>query len=281
MLNPQELLIDACATRLEHSYARMYGGAEPHVPQIITWACRMALETISNSDALYHDVEHTVMVTLVGQEILRGRHLAEGGITPRDWLHFSLSLLCHDIGYVRGICREDQGGRFSTGRAGETVSVPEGATDAAMTPYHVDRGKHFIRERFGGHKLIDAEEIGRNIELTRFPVPKDTDHQGTLDLPGLVRAADLVGQLADPSYLRKLPRLFAEFQETGANDKLGYHTPADLRRGYAGFFWNVVTPYIRDSLRYLQRTHEGKQWIASLYAHVFAVEHEAPPHSQA
>lgn len=30
----------------------------------------MALENIANSDAFYHNVEHTILVTLVGQEIL-------------------------------------------------------------------------------------------------------------------------------------------------------------------------------------------------------------------
>ena len=76
------------------------------------------------------------MVTLVGQEILRGRHINVGSVTPRDWLHFIVSLLCHDIGYVRGICRGDGDGQYVTNLAGDKVSVPEGSTDAAMTPYH-------------------------------------------------------------------------------------------------------------------------------------------------
>ncbi|MEW5853660.1 MAG: Npun_R2479 family HD domain-containing metalloprotein [Myxococcota bacterium] len=274
MLNPQELLIDALVARMEQSYTRMYGNMEAHFNGILSWAARMALEIISNSDALYHNVEHTVMVTQVGQEILRGKHITEGGVSPRDWLHFTISLLCHDIGYVRGICRDDGDGRYSTGKAGETVAVPPGATDASMTPYHVERGKLFIRERFGGHKIIDAEEIARNIELTRFPVPNDEDHRGTATVPGLLRAADLIGQLADPSYIRKLPALFHEFQETGANEKLNYKNPGDLRRGYAGFYWNVVSPYIKDGLRHLRATQEGKLWIANLHAHVFSVEHD-------
>ncbi len=277
MLNPQELLIEETARRLEVAYGRMYGGLEPGFGEILGWAARMALETIANSDAPYHNVEHTVMVTMVGQEILRGKHVKEGGVTPRDWLHFVISLLCHDIGYVRGICREDADGRYSTGAPGATVEIPDVGTDASMTPYHVERGKRFIRERFANHRLIDAEQIARNIELTRFPVPNDEDHRGTDDLPGLVRAADLIGQLADPGYLRKQPALYFEFEETGANKKLGYKTPADLRKGYAGFFWNVVTPYIRDGLRHLQVTQEGKLWVANLHSHVFAVEHGLLP----
>src|SRR5262245_23351295 len=67
----------------------------------------------------YHDLGHTICVTLVGQEVLRGKHLREGGVSPRDWLHFITSLLCHDIGYVRGICRNDRQGCYVTGQGKE------------------------------------------------------------------------------------------------------------------------------------------------------------------
>lgn len=275
MFNPTELLIDAFVDRLHQSYRRTYGQLEPGYPGIIGWGGHMALEIIANSDALYHDVEHTIMVTLVGQEILKGKHLREGGVSPQDWLHFVISLLCHDIGYVRGVCHDDSDGSYTTGAGEETVTLSAGATDASLTPFHIDRGKRFIRERFAGHPFIDAEVIARNIERTRFPVPDDGDHQGTADYPGLVRAADLIGQLADPHHMRKFPALFYEFEETDTNAKLGYKNPGELRDDYPAFYWNVVNRYIQDGVRYLSLTQEGKQWIANLYAHVFAVEHEA------
>jgi len=190
-----------------------------------------------------------------------------------------LSLLCHDIGYVGGVCRDDRPGVYTTGLDEQTVVLPPGASDEALTPYHVDRGKRFVRERFGGHTIIDAEVIVANIERTRFPVPHDSDHHGTDDYPGLLRAADLIGQLASPSHLRKLPALFYEFEETGVNAALGYKNPSDLRASYPAFFWQVVTPYIQDGLRHLRVTQTGKQWIANLYAHVFAVEHDEPGHA--
>lgn len=276
MFNPTELLIDAFVERLQQAYWRTYSDLKPAYAGIIAWAGRMALENIANSDALYHNVEHTIMVTLVGQEILKGKHLREGGVTPYDWLHFVLSLLCHDIGFVRGVCRDDRLDTLTTGVNEHAISLPPGATDAALAPYHVDRGKRFIHERFAGHDLIDAEMIALNIERTRFPIPNDTDHQGTADYPGLVRAADLIGQLADPHYLRKLAALFHEFAETGMNVQLGYTSPADLRNAYPTFFWQVVHRYIKDGLHHLRITEAGKQWIASLYAHVFSVEHQEP-----
>ena len=274
MFNPMELLINGCVERLQQNYVRTYGQLEPEYPGILSWAGRMALERIANSDALYHNVEHTIMVTLVGQEILKGKHLREGGVSPQDWLHFVISLLCHDIGYVRGVCRNDNPGAYFTGTGDECVALRPGATDASLTPYHIDRGKLFIRERFARHHIIDAEIIAGNIERTRFPVPDDSDHQGTADYPGLVRAADLIGQLADPNHNRKIPALFYEFEETGTNAKLGYQHPDDLRAGYPAFYWNVINRYIQDGIRYLRLTQAGKQWIANLYAHVFAAEHQ-------
>lgn len=273
MFNSAEILINAFVDRLQRAYARNYGALEPSYPEILGWAGRMALERIADSDALYHNVEHTIFVTLVGQEILKGKHMRDGGVSPKDWLHFMIALLCHDIGYVRGVCREDHGDVCTTGRAGETVTLPPGATDAFMMPYHVDRGRLFIRERFGGHGVIDAETVIQYIECTRFPVPQDEDHQTMGDYRGLVRAADLIGQLGDPNYRRKHPALFYEFKETGVADRLGYRTPADLAAAYPSFYWTVVTPYIQDGLRYLHLTQEGKQWIANLHAHVFASEH--------
>ena len=236
---------------------------------------RLALENIATSDAAYHDVNHTIMVTLVGQEILRGRHISVGGVTPREWLHFIVSLLCHDIGYVRGVCRGDRDGRYVINAAGETIGVSDGATDASMTPYHVARSKLFVRERFGKVALVhlDTSEIEANIEHTRFPVPGDEPHAPTDDFPGLLRAADLIGQLADINYLRKTAALFNEFRETGTSKSLKYNSAADLRANYPQFFWKVVAPYIGDALRYLRVTQEGQQWVANLYANVFATEH--------
>lgn len=276
MFNATEILIDTFVQTLRDGYRRTYGGLKPDYEDIIGWAGSMALENIANSDALYHNVEHTILVTLVGQEILRGKHIREGGISCEDWLHCIISLLCHDIGYVKGVCRQDRELErlYSTGRDGTMVALPAGASDASLTPYHVDRAKLFIEERFGGHKLIDAEIIKLNIELTRFPVPVAEDHQDTVNYAGLVRAADLIGQLSDPRYLKKITCLYYEFEETGVNKALGYHHPGDLRRNYSKFYWQGVYPYIKEALHYLSLTQQGKQVIANLYANVFVVEHD-------
>jgi hypothetical protein len=273
MYNATELLIDNFVCQLKDGYRRTYGGWKHDYEDILGWVGSMALENIANSDALYHNVEHTILVTLVGQEILRGRHIREGGVSCEDWLHFVIALVCHDIGYVKGVCRHDREGWYDTG-GGELIHLNFGSSDASLTPYHVDRAKLFVQERFGGHSLIDADRVMRNIELTRFPVPNAEDHQDTLNYPGLIRASDLIGQLSDPRYLKKIGALYYEFEETGVNKALGYRNPGDLRKNYPKFYWNGVFPYVKDGLRYLELTQQGKQVVANLYSNVFVVEHE-------
>lgn len=276
MFNYTEVIINNCVERLQAGYRQNYGSLQPNYAEIIGWATNMALENIANSDALYHNVEHTATVALVGQEILRGKHLSEGKVSCHDWLNLIIATLCHDIGYVKGVCQGDKASEnlYATGLKDMMIHLPDGSTDASLTPFHVARGKLFVEERFGNHHLIDAQVIQANIELTRFPVPVDQDHLDTINYPGLTRAADLIGQLADPKYLKKLPALFYEFEETGANKILGYSSPDDLRKNYPKFFWDSVFGYIQPALRYLEVTLLGKQIIANLYANVFRVEHQ-------
>jgi hypothetical protein len=274
MFNPVEVEFGAFVRRLQRAYRRNYGSLQPDCGDILAWAATMALENIANSDALYHNVEHTILVTLVGQEILRGKHIREGGVSADDWLHVTIALLCHDIGYVRGVCRHDQGGCYASGRDTPPVKLPAGATDAALTPYHVDRGKLFVQERFGGHPRIHVERLQEYIEPTRFPVPLEEDLPQLGGFAAVVRAADLIGQLSDPRYLLRIPALFAEFKETGVAAKLGFEHPGELRANYPTFYWKSVYPYIEPELRYLALTQQGKQVRANLFANVFTVEHE-------
>lgn len=275
MINIHQVIIDKFVEELNKSYKAIYSDLDNGICNILAWAGQLSLENLSNSDALYHNVEHTLMVTTVGQAILRGKHLLEGGVRPRDWLHVTLALLFHDIGFVNGVCKDDKNGLCADG-LGNTIELPLGVTDISLTPYHVDRSKLFIKERFGGKLLfdVDPEIVTSYIEMTRFPIPDDEYHKNTTDFAGLVRAADFIGQLGDPNYLRKIPALYYEFHEIGMNEKLGYTSPDDMRKSYAKFYWNVVNKYIQTAKKYLRVTLDGKQWIANLQSHVFDIEHE-------
>ena len=273
MLNPTSLLADALGRNLAETFRRIYGDQEPQIAAGLDEAARLVIERIASSDALYHNSEHAALVTLCVQVLLRGRRL-ERIVTPSDWAHAMLAALYHDIGYVRGICAGDTAEYFVIDSAGNTVTPPRGASDAFLAPYHVERSKIMVRERLAPVPFIDEERVARAIELTRFPVPDDEDHAETDTEAGLVRAGDLIGQLGDPLYPRKLNALYQEFVETGVHKVLGYHSSADLGHLYPQFYWSKVERFVGDALRYLDMTMEGKQWIATLYSHIFAIEHD-------
>jgi len=272
MLQTASLLANALADRLVETFTRSYSRTATEHAELLGEAARLVIERLSLSDALYHTAEHTVLVTLVAQDILRGRKLRTD-VPPDMWLHVILAALLHDIGYVRGICRADTEHRFVANSQGDMIELPRGASDAALAPYHVDRSKICVRERFVFNPLIDPDRLARNIELTRFPVPDDDDYAATDTEAAFVRAADLIGQLGDPLYPRKLNALFHEFQELGINQKLGYATPADVADLYPRFFWSKVEPFLGEAVHALNMTAEGRLWLANLYSHVWVIEH--------
>ena len=226
----------------------------------------------AKSDALYHNVEHTFLVTLVGRDILHGRILTER-LEPEDYAHLIVACLVHDLGYVRGILKGDGDGRYVINDQGDTVTLERGASDAALAAYHVDRSKIFLRERLQHVPIIDLERVARAVEFTRFPTSPENDSTPENREGRLVQAADLIGQLGDPLYLKKANALFHEFEEIGLNKQLGYTSPADLVECYPDFYWKRISPHLTEAIAHLNVTAAGRQWIANLHSHVFCVEH--------
>jgi hypothetical protein len=255
-----------------------FGSSHANLADFLPYVSRLTLECIGNSDALYHDIEHSMLVALVGHDILMGRTMMRS-TTARDYANFILACLTHDIGYVRGVVQGDGDGEYIADVTGRTIRLPIGSSDAAMAPYHVDRSKLFVIERFDMLDYLDADRIARAIEYTRFPYPSGSDNNGPVDDLNeeeglLLRAADLIGQLGDPNYMRKANALFYEFEEIGLNEKLGYKTPADVVYKYPQFYWKNVAPQIQTAIRYLNVTSSGRQWVANLYSNVFRAERE-------
>jgi hypothetical protein len=277
MITIPELTAQALGTFLCSETKGRFGSSHSTLPELLPYAAKLALECIGNSDALYHDVEHTLLVTLVGHDILIGRALLRP-TTASDYAHFILACLIHDIGYVRGILYGDLEGTYVVDGAGRTVELPIGSSDAALGPYHVDRSKLFAAERLDTIDEIDASRVARAIEYTRFPYVPTSTNKITDDLDDeeglLLRAADLIGQLGDPNYMRKSNALFYEFEETGLNKSLGHETPADIVYKYPRFYWTNVAPQIQTAIRYLNVTSSGRQWIGNLYGNLFRAERE-------
>lgn len=274
MFNPSATVAAEFGEYLAQTYLDYFSGRKEDYAAYIKGGARLVLERLGNSDALYHNAEHTMMVTLVGQQIMRGQ-LVTRSLHPEDWLHYIIALLIHDIGYSRQILEGDTDTEVVINEAGDTICPPRGASDAFLAPYHVDRAMMYARQRFASSAFIDEERIARAVDFTRFPVPDDDAYKVTDTEPALVRAADLIGQMGDPFYHRKITGLFHEFVETGMAEKLGYDTPMDLMEQFPNFFWSQVNPLIGPALRHLEQTMEGKQWVAQLYNHVFQVSHRS------
>jgi hypothetical protein len=277
MITIPELTSQALGAFLMSETKGRFGSSYASLPELLPYAAKLALECIGNSDALYHNVEHTMLVTLVGHDLLIGRALLRPS-TGSDYAHFILACLIHDIGYVRGIIHGDQDGVYVVDGTGRTVELPVGSSDAALAPYHVDRSKLFAVDRLDAVDEIDATRVARAIEYTRFPYAATSANELKDDLDEeeglLLRAADLIGQLGDPNYMKKSNALFYEFEETGLNKSLGYATPADVVYKYPQFYWTNVAPQIQTAIRYLNVTSSGRQWIGNLYGNVFRAERE-------
>ncbi len=272
LITVPELAAEAIGSFLAEHLSRRFASTHADLTELIPSVARISLECIGNSDALYHNVEHTMLVTLVGYDIMKGRALLTPTY-PSDYTHLLVACLLHDIGYVRGILKGDGPDGYVIDAKGNKAKLPRGSSDAALLPYHVNRSKLFVLDRISKIELLDAERIARAIEFTRFPSPQIAVDDGSEE-GMLVRAADLIGQLGDPHYLRKANALYYEFEEVGMNKQLGYTSPADLTDLYPQFYWNSVSAHVQTAIRYLNVTSSGRQWIANLYSNIFRAERD-------
>jgi hypothetical protein len=270
MITLSGLAAEALGEFLAEDCLKTFGAREDEFAHGMAMAARLAMECLGNCDALYHNVEHSLLVALAGRDIVRGRMFHER-VTVSDWAHYIVACIAHDIGFVRGILKGDTASECVVDASGGTVTLPRGSSDAALAPYHVDRGKMFVMERLGGEGAVfDAARIASAIEFTRFPPPEQAEPVDHPVEAMLVRGADLIGQLGDPCYLHKANALFCEFREIGVAGKLGYASPADVIEKYPDFFWRSVSPHIAPAVRFLKVTVEGRTWLAHLYANVFS-----------
>ena len=272
MITVPVLAADALGSFLAERLGRRFGSTNADLIELIQSAARIALDCIGNSDALYHNVEHTMLVTLVGYDIMKGRSLLIS-TSASDCAHLLIACLFHEIGYVRGVLKGDSEEGYIIDANGGKVKLARGSSDAALLPYHVDRSKLYVMDRIANSKLVDASRISRAIEFTRFPIPAEADDEGNEECL-LMRAASLIGQLGDPHYLQTTNALFYEFEELGLNKHFGCTSPADLTDLYPRLYFDSIEVHLQNAIRYLNVTTRGRQWINCLYSNVFRAERE-------
>jgi hypothetical protein len=198
-------------------------------------------------DAGYHDFEHTLQGALCLVRLIQGR--ARAGATPAvtaEWFVLALlAALFHDSGYLK--------------RKGD-----EAGTGAKYTATHVARGAQFAREFLAtqGVKAADLDAIanmirctGVNANLGAIPFRHDVERV----LGRALATADLIGQMAAPDYVEKLPVLFQEFVEAAQFDadqgmRFACFTSAeDLARRTPDFWERYVRPRLEKDFEGLYR----------------------------
>jgi hypothetical protein len=72
MITMAAMAADALGSLLAEDFRRFFGSTHGDLAERLNGIARVALECLGKSDALYHNVEHTLLVTQVGRE-RRGR----------------------------------------------------------------------------------------------------------------------------------------------------------------------------------------------------------------
>ncbi len=175
-------------------------------------------------DTLYHDLEHTMECSLAMSRILSGMYKANGNcLTPQLAEWGLVASLLHDTGYIK-----TEGDYTGTG--------------AKYTKTHILRGAHFIARHMRAYGYTDraVAAIQNMIWCTGFDVDLrkvlfQDQHERVLGC--CLGTADLLGQMASPRYVEKLPILFFELAEGGIQD---FRDPEDLMRKTPNFFHSAV-----------------------------------------
>ena len=186
MITLPEIAAEALGSFLASDMKDRFGASHARLAELIPFAARLALECIGNSDALYHNVEHTTLVTLAGHDIFKGRALLKPS-TPTDYSNFIVACLAHDIGYVRGVVKGGKDDGYVIDGTGRKISLPRGSSDAALGPYHVERSQLFVLDRVaaveeldmhGSHARSDSRVSHTHRPLTRRKMSRELTKKG-------------------------------------------------------------------------------------------------------
>lgn len=223
-------------------------GDRAFVPRAFEWATHCFSGThpdLLPIDVEYHDFEHTLQGTLCLARMLQGRHRAraEPRLTVKAFELGVLAILFHDTGYLKR--RNDREG-----------------TGAKYTAVHVSRSAQFAQEflarrGYGDTDILAVQNMinctGINTDLGAIRFQSELERT----VGYVLGTADLLGQMAAPDYVEKLPVLFAEFREaaryaTGsAAHAFAFDSAEALMRNTPTFWDKYVRPKIDRDFRRL------------------------------
>ncbi len=210
-------------------------------------------------DTLYHDLRHTLDMTLVMARLIDGHDrscAAPEQLGARRAMLGVIVALLHDSGYMKRTSEKD---------------VPNGAV---FTKVHVGRSAdfllHYLPERGFSAEADTGAQLahftGYELDVDDIRIPEGKDRM----LGYMVGTADMLGQMSDRMYLEKCRDvLYEEFvwghiaRETFPDGKeiVRYDSPEDLILKTPGFYEYVARQRIGKKLggvdRYAQAHFDG------------------------
>ncbi len=202
-------------------------------------------------NTLYHDLHHTLDVFLCTVRLLHGAHVSGMALSGADITTVMIAALMHDVGYAQ-LHSDDTG------------------TGAKYTRTHVNRGVEFMRrycaeKRLPPEWVLPLECLIRCTDPALSPLQIHFPGEKTRLLGQLVGTADLVGQMADRTYLEKLLFLYFEFKEAHMGNFRNLH---ELLKG-TQHFYNVTQAKLDSEFgslyRLLERHFEAWFGVARNY----------------
>lgn len=167
----------------------------------------------------YHDLKHTTDCLLAMARLMHGAWLNSLTLSERDAALGLIAALFHDTGYIQS-------------------DADVAGTGAKYTLVHVERSVAFTEKYFvqAGYSSRDLDYCRGCVRCTGLEVKiseisfESAHHQAVGRMLG---TADLLGQMADRTYLERLPFLYREFQEGKVP---GFESELDLLRKTPAFW---------------------------------------------
>ncbi len=170
-------------------------------------------------NTMYHDLKHTIDTVIAMARLMHGAQVKGVFLDGSSITLGLISALMHDAGYI-----QDAGDKNGTG--------------AKYTIVHISRSIEFMRQYFieKGYSREDFRKCrnallctGLNAEVARIRFESKENRL----IGEMLGSADLLGQMADRTYLEKLPFLFLEFKEASV---LGYSDELDFLKKTFPFY---------------------------------------------
>lgn len=210
------------------------------------------------SNTSYHNLDHTMAVTLALMRLVHGKSLCGTLFSPEIVECGLIASLFHDSGLIQR--NTDQEG-----------------TGAKYTKFHEERSVLFVQEYLNsvGRDEEMSRKCAQMIQCTKLSLNPDElsfDSEEVRLMGYILGTADIIAQMADRVYLERLPLLFEEFKEGGIS---GYETTADIFKQTVTFFQTVIRKRLFngfDGVVEVVRHHFKERWKIDQNLYTKAIE---------